>query len=220
METKKRHILTIIITFVFALAVAVGVGLWNMNVASQFSGMLRYIMLTVIWWPMLIATIFFMRRDKESLKDIGFSKEKIPLQILLGIAVAIGSLLIFIVLPALFSFQMGFIGSLDIRHNLMEFFYILFAVAMVEEIIFRGHLYKKFKDMSNSTWIPIVGSSVLFGLFHILNFNLLQLAITTLIGIYLCVCREKLRHCTLLSLIVAHALHNLFLPIVTAFLFR
>jgi hypothetical protein len=180
---------------------------------------LRLLSVIVTWYPMLIATIFFMRRDKESLKDIGFSKENIPLQILFGAVVAIGSLLVFIVLPALFGIQMGYVGSLDIFSNLIEFVCIILGVALVEEIVFRGHLYKKLLDVNNSKWFAIIISSVLFGLFHFLGGNIIQIVVTAIMGLYWCICREKIKHCTLLSLIIAHALHNAIHPIITALLF-
>jgi len=95
----------------------------------------------------------------------------------------------------------------------------VFSVLSVEEVIFRGHLFKKLSDINNSKWFAIIASSVLFGLFHIFNFHLLQIVVTTIMGIYWCVFKEKFKHCTLLSLIIGHALHNLFIPVITAIFF-
>ncbi|MDR2183451.1 MAG: CPBP family intramembrane metalloprotease [Clostridiales bacterium] len=213
--TKRKDVVTIVITFIFVLAVAYGIGWFNGNVLPNFSGVLHLILMTVVWWPMLIATVFFMRRDKERAKDIGFTKEKVLYQILIGALVAVGSLLIFIVLPALFSFQMGIVGNFDF-FNLVN---LLLAVALIEEIIFRGHLFKKLFDINGSKWFAIIVSSVLFGLFHIFNWNLAQIVFTTIMGIYWCICRDKIKHCTLLSLIIGHALHNAFHPAITALFF-
>ena len=163
----------------------------------------------------MLATVFFMRRDKETAKDIGFTKEKIPHQILAGVLVAIGSLVIFIVLPAIFSIKMGFVGSLET----FRFINMILAVALVEEILFRGHLFKKLFDITQSRWSAILISSVLFGLFHIFNWNIMQIIVATIMGIYWCVCKEKIRHCTLLALIIAHALHNTIHPVITSLFF-
>jgi len=73
--------------------------------------------------------------------------------------------------------------------------------------------------MKESRWFPILVSSILFGLFHVFNWNLIQILLTMLMGIYWCVCREKVERCTLLSLIIAHALHNTLLPVITALFF-
>jgi membrane protease YdiL (CAAX protease family) len=214
-EVKRRDILTVIITFVFVLAVIYGISLFNAMIAPNFSGVARLALETVIWWPMLLASIFFMRRDKETAKDIGFTKEKIPHQILFGVLVAVGSLTIFIVLPALIGVQMGFVGNLDA----FSFINMLLAVALVEEIICRGHLFKKLFDITASRWSAILISSVLFGLLHMFNWNIMQIILTTIMGIYWCVCREKMKYCTILALIIAHALHNTVLPVITALFF-
>jgi len=218
METKKRNIITVVITYAFALVVLLGIG-WVNRAVDNFSFVPRLILVTVAWWPMLIATIFFMRRDKEGLKDIGFTKEKILIQILLGVLVAAGSLLIFIVIPALFGIMLGYVGNLNVLSIVLNFVYILLSVALVEEIIFRGHLFKKLLDIKGSMWFAIILSSVLFGFFHIFNWSIWQIIITTVMGIYWCTCRLKLKHCTLLTLIIAHALHNALLPVITAVMF-
>jgi len=218
METKKRNIITVVVTYAFALVALLGVG-WVNRAVGNFSFVPRLILMTVAWWPMLIATIFLMRRDKEGLKDIGFTKEKILIQILLGVLVAAGSLLIFIVIPALFGIMMGYVGNLDILSIALNFVYILLSVALVEEVIFRGHLFKKLLDIKGSIWFAIILSSVLFGFFHIFNWNIWQIILTTVMGIYWCTCRLKLKHCTLLTLIIAHALHNVLLPVITAIMF-
>jgi len=142
LETKRKTILAIVITYAAALVLIFGVGWFNGNILPNLTGFVRSVLMTVVWWPLLIPTIVFMRRDKEALKDIGFSKEKIPQQILVGVIVAIGSLLIFIVIPALFGLQMGYVGSLNIFSNVLVFIYVLLANALVEEVLFRGHLFK------------------------------------------------------------------------------
>jgi len=96
MTEKKKHVLTNIITFIFVLVALLGVGLVNRNILPSLSGFVWVLVATVAWWPMLLPTVFFMRRDNETLKDIGFTKEKILQQLLSGILVAIGSLAILI----------------------------------------------------------------------------------------------------------------------------
>ena len=218
MISKRRNVITIAIVFVFTLIVLLFVG-WVNRITQDLGVALRLVLTTVAWWPMLVATIFFMRRDREGFKDIGFSKENIPMQILLGVAVAAGSLLIFIALPALFGFQMGYLQEINPLNLILQFVYLLLSVALVEEIIFRGHIFKKLQDISDSKWPPILISSALFGLFHIFNWNPFQIVVTTIIGIYWCLCRDRFKHCTLLTLIIAHALHNLLIPVVTEFFF-
>ena len=215
---KGRNVFTVVIIFFLSLVALLLVG-WVNGISQSLPLALRLILMIVVWWPILIPIFLFMRRDKECLWDIGFTKENIPMQILLGILVAAGSLLIFIILPALFGFQMGYLQEMNLLTLVLELIRLLLSVALVEEIIFRGHIFKKLQDINSSKWFAILISSTLFGLFHIFNWNFLQIVVTTIMGIYWCLCRDKFKHCTLLTLIIAHALHNLLIPIVTGFFF-
>jgi len=90
-----------------------------------------------------------------------------------------------------------------------------YFVALVEDIIFRGYLYKKMKDIKNSMWLAIIVTSLMFALFHIYSFladstptNALYMSAAFIFAAVSCLGMEKIKHCTLLSVIIAHALHN------------
>jgi len=219
-SNKTRSIVTAIIAFAFFLAAAYGRAWLNTNILSDFSGVMLFVMATLAWWIALAATIFFMLRDKEGLKDIGFTKKNVPMQILFGVLAAIGSLFIFLIVPEFFGVRMGYSGSTNIVSILMNLLFALLGVALVEEVVFRGHIFKKLMDFNNSKWFAIIVSSALFGLFHIVNGISIQILMATLIGLFWCICRDKIKHCTLLSLVIAHALHNTFIPVVTTLFFR
>jgi len=119
----------------------------------------------------------------------------------------------------LFGINMSYAGNMNILAILYQFAYMMLAVAFVEEVVFRGYLFKKLLDISGSKWLAILGSSVLFGLFHIFNGNPWQIVITAVIGLYWCVCRDKVKNCTVLSLIIAHALHNTIHPMLAVIFF-
>ena len=86
-----------------------------------------------------------------------------------------------------------------------EFLYCIAAVGIVEEFIFRGFIYNK---ISGNDIAAVIGSSVLFGLFHILGGNIVQMIITAFIGAFFCLCRLKIKNCSLLSLIIAHGIYD------------
>jgi len=218
-NAKRKDIIIVTITFIYSLVILIFIG-WVNGIAQNTPNMIvQNILFIIAWWPMIIPTVIFMRRDKENCQDIGFSKEKVLFQTIAGFLVAAGSLSIFIVLPALFGIQMGYVGEMSVLFVVIQMINMLLAVALIEEIIFRGHLLKKLNDITGSKWTAIIISSVLFGLFHIFNWSIIQIIFTTLIGFFYCVCRDKIKHCTLLSLIIAHALHNSLLPIITALFF-
>ena len=218
MKTKRKNVIKVAITYVLVLLAIIFVG-WVNNVAANTTYALGLILPIVAWWPMLAPVAFFMLRDKETPKDIGFTKAHKLMQILMGGLVAGCSLTIFIIIPALFGINMSYVGNMDILAILYQLAYMMLSVALVEEVIFRGYLFKKLFDINGSKWLAILGSSVLFGLIHIFNGNLLQVVITAAIGLYWCICRIRIKHCSLLSLIIAHALHNTIHPIIAVLFF-
>lgn len=218
-NTKSKSVLTVVITFAFVIIAVYAINLFNAYILPNLSGTIRLILLVVVWWPMLIPVIFFMRRDKENLKDIGFTTKNLPWQALNGLLVALSTLLIFVILPAVFGIQVTYAGNLSVWGIVYQLIYMLLAVAAVEEIVFRGYLFKKLQDINNSKWLAIAVSSILFGLFHIFGGSVFQIIFTTAIGFCWCVYRDKAKYCTLLSLVIGHALYNTIHPIFTAVYF-
>jgi membrane protease YdiL (CAAX protease family) len=112
-----------------------------------------------------------MSKSRETFRDIGFTKEKITNQILIGIVLSIIMSLVLTIIPILLGFK-EFIGSSSytkVWQFAYEFAYKVFGVALVEEIIFRGYIFKKLMDIKDSKWFAVIMSSVLFGLFHIIK---------------------------------------------------
>jgi hypothetical protein len=89
-----------------------------------------------------------------------------------------------------------------------QFVYDIIGVALTEEFIFRGYIFKKLLEIRNSRRFAILISSLLFGLFHIFNGNLIQVFMTAFLGFLFCMLREKIKGCTLLSLIIAHGIYD------------
>ena len=56
--------------------------------------------------------------------------------------------------------------------------------------------------------IAIIGSSVLFGVSHLFNGNIIQMLMTTGIGVFFCLCRLKIKNCSTLSLIIGHGVYD------------
>ena len=99
-----------------------------------------------------------------------------------------------------------------------QFVYLTASVALTEEFIFRGYLLNEFKKLSKNSIIPIIITSVLFGLFHIFQGSIIQVIITTVIGLILALCKEKIKDCSLLSLIIAHGVYDWLIVLLTAIL--
>ncbi|MBU3191931.1 CPBP family intramembrane metalloprotease [Clostridium bowmanii] len=161
-----------------------------------------------------------MLKNKEKLKDIGFIRVNIHKQIFIGIVIAIVMCLIFTVIPILCGLK-DMVSSTHYTKTwqfIFEFAYSIFGVAIVEEFFFRGYMFKKLMDIKNSKWFAIIISSIVFGLFHIFQGNIIQVFTTMMLGVMFCLFREKIKGCSTLSIIIAHGIYDALIVLCVALL--
>lgn len=209
-KTKRPILIQIIIAICGVFIVVFGLRMFNQYLLFGFSLVCRMILMVVTQWTLFLVPGMLMLTENEKLSGIGFSKERIPNQILMGILLALPMSAILTVLPILLGFK-DMVGSASYTHAwqfAFEFVYTIMGVAIAEELVFRGYLFYKLLEIKNSRWFAIIVSSVLFGLFHIFSGNPVQVIMTAVIGFIYCIYREKVRDCTLLSLIIAHGLYD------------
>ena len=209
-KTKRSVQIQVILAICGAFIVVFGLRMFNQYLLFGFSLVCRMILMVVTQWTLFLVPGMLMLTGNEKLSGIGFSKERIPNQILMGILLALPMSAILTVLPILLGFK-DMVGSACYTHAwqfIFEFVYTIMGVALAEELVFRGYLFCKLLEIKNSRWFAIIVSSVLFGLFHIFSGNPVQVIMTAVIGFIYCIYREKVRDCTLLSLIIAHGLYD------------
>lgn len=172
---------------------------------------LRMILTICTYWVIASVPLCIMIFEKDKLVDYGFVKERIGIQVLVGVMIGIGMSCVLTLIPHL-------VGKSDWVNNghyyqyfwqfAYDFLYCIVAIGLVEEFVFRGFLLNKLENLTGSTVGVAVASSVLFGLFHALSGNVMQLFWTAIIGLILCMCKLKMKNCTLLSLIIAHGVYD------------
>lgn len=148
---------------------------------------------------------------KEKLSDYGITAQSLPKQIGVGILIGLGMGCVLTLLPMALGFKrLVYTGSgfQSIREAVERLAYFILVIGLVEEFIFRGFLYTRLKEICLSDEMPILLSSALFGVFHFSGLNFTQVLTPGLIGAFFCFCREKIQGCTLLSLVIAHGLHD------------
>ena len=188
-----------------------GLVMFNRYVVMLIPLIPRMAVVILSYWVIAAAPIAVMIASKDKLSDLGFAKEKIGLQILIGVVLGIGMSLVLTLVPHLAGF-----GSYVDNGNrygyfwqfIFEFVYCTASVAAVEELCFRGFVFSKIKKISEKEIVAILVSSALFGLFHIATLNIIQIVMTTLFGIFWCICRKYIKNCTTLSLIVCHGIYD------------
>ena len=202
----KHWIPLVVSTFWIFFATAVVV-LFNRYLLMRLPLGLRMVLMFINYWSIAAVPVFFALRERY----LPFQKNKMALQGLWGLVIGVGLSLAVTFVPHLLG--LGHLVGGDQKYShlwqfIYQLLYYLAAVAAVEEFLFRGFLYHKLLLLFRKEWVAIVVSSILFGLFHFGSGDILQVLSTGAMGMLLCLCRKKLRHCTLLSLIIAHGLYD------------
>lgn len=209
--SKKKEWICLIVGFLGALLGLYGVVAFNQFVLMSLPLALRMISMIVVYWLIALIPIIVMLVNKDKLADYGFCKDKIGVQIVVGILIGIGMSFILTLVPHLFGLGAYVDSGQRYRYLwqfIYEFFYCIFAIGFVEEFVFRGFVYEKIKSIGQKDMIAIVGSSVLFGVFHLFSGNIIQMVMTACIGAFFCFCRLKIRNCSVLSLIIGHGIYD------------
>ncbi len=169
----------------------------------------------VLRWFYLAVPICFMKAEKIKLEDIGITKNKLFIQIIVGMLIGIVEVAVIVGLTVLLGFrkQLGSPLYEEGWQYIVYFFYTIFAVGLFEEVFFRGYIYKRLSDIIKSKWFVITVSSLMFGACHFVgNGNFIQdvpqVLLAAISGIFYCVLREKIKSCTLISLIFLHGIHD------------
>ncbi len=205
-----KRIGALIFAVLLEFCVLFGMVQFQQNILMSLPLAVRAVLMIVLQWTLLIVPVIFMHLSKITLSDIGFSKANLHIQVLTGVILGIAMSFVFTIVPILSGYK-DMVGSrsyTQVWQFCYEFVYMILGVALVEEFFFRGFIFKLLLDIKNSKWFAITLSSLIFGISHIFIGNFIQLFSTTLLGIFFCLCREKIRHCSILSLIIAHGIHN------------
>ncbi len=211
MKERKTIILQLIIGMLGAIAGLIGVNAFNQYLLMSLPIGVRMILMICTYWVIAVVPLCIMIFGKDKLADYGFAKERIALQVFVGVMIGVCMSCIFTLIPHL----VGKSDWVDNGHHyqylwqfVYDFLYFIVAIGLVEEFVFRGFLLNKLEKLTGSTMGAAVVSSVLFGLFHALSGNVMQLFWTAIIGFILCMCKLKIKNCTLLSLIIAHGVYD------------
>ncbi len=207
---KKKEIWQIVIGFAGVFLSTYGLTLFNRYVRMALPLGVRVPMTVLSYWIMAVVPLIIMLINKDKLSDYGFTRKKLFSQIFVGALIGIALSVVFTLIPHFIGLG-GFVDS-GLRYKyawqfIFQFIYCIFAVGFVEEALFRGFFYEKIKRVGNSAW-AIVISSVLFGLLHLFVGNWVQMIVTGLLGAFFCLCRNKIKYCSVLSLAIAHGIYD------------
>lgn len=211
------------IELLLAYGIIVVITMFSKSIVAIGSTVPARMILTVLIYVAIGAVVFlFVKRDRLSLSNLKISRVYLGRQILIGLCIFAFTFAMTVLIPLMAGMEKSDVLSFKSPTIPILIFYLIYdflCVGLVEEFAFRGYFYAKFEKLLSVSWIPMLLSSILFGFFHFPNtLNLLNVLVTTAIGIVYGICRWKIKNCTLLSLTIAHGLQDAAILSVSFFL--
>lgn len=165
----KKHPITIqfifaIILFSFSLFIS---GLLNKGIIKEYFPYSATICL-------IIATYILLKKDGKSLNSIGLNlKFKNLILIPLGIIIGAFAFLIAKYIQAIYAGEDFNISTTFNYKTILYGFYTMLPMVAVEELLFRGYLFKKTIEISSVAKANVI-FSILFMLVHVFDSNVIQ----------------------------------------------
>lgn len=210
MSEKKKELVSLIIGYAGSFLGLYGVISFNRFVLMSLPLGLRMVCMIVTYWLTALVPVIVTIVRKDKIADY-WNNDHIGYQMLTGVLIGTAMSLVLTLVPHLVG--LGAYFDSGKRYTYLwqfayEFLYCIAAVGLAEEFVFRGFIYNRIKKISRSNAVAVIGSSVLFGIFHLFDGNIVQMIMTAFIGAFFCLCKLKIKNCSLLSLIIAHGIYD------------
>lgn len=213
--TNKRVWIELGIAAIWVWASLFGVRVFENAVFSTWSLTLKMLSIIPLQWVTAIGPLVICLIDRTTWEELGFSKNKIPLQILIGIGLALLFSFFFTLIPIWCGGKelVGTTSYTEAYQFAFVFAQDILGVALAEEFIFRGFFFQRIHELTDKKWVCILASSLLFGLFHIYSLSWIQVVVTACLGALFAIVREEISHTTTLSLILTHGIYDALIPL-------
>lgn len=206
---------------VFCVSIILIVGLtflmWAIKLANIYA--VRYCLVLLLIAAYTAVAIVAMKLTGQ-IKELLPTKKRLWLQILIGIGIAAALCFLFGILPIMCGTSLiGSHSDMSVDKILLVAMQDILFVGVGEEIVFRGYIQNQFTVwLKRCKWLAPLIAAVIFGLWHLINGNIIQMLFTTLIGCVFGYCKYFIKDCTLLSVIIAHGLYDFSLVLLTCFM--
>ena len=140
-------------------------------------------------------------------------------QIFIGAIIAISLSVFIAIIPALCGFSLvGGHTDFSWFTIIYNFLFCMLIVGPVEEFVFRVYLQDAFVSFfKKQKWIGVVISSFLFGLWHMINGNIIQVLFTFGIGLVFGFAKYKIKDCGYIGVSFGHGLYDFLNTVVRMF---
>lgn len=167
---------------------------------------------------LLIGAISFVSMKVTGMKiTVNFRNKR---HFLIGIAIATVLSAVIAVIPAVCGFSLvGNHRDFSWFTVIYDFLFYMLIVGPIEEYVFRVYLQDTFVGFfTKQKWIGVVIAAFLFGLWHIINGNIVQVLFTFGIGLVFGFAKYKIKDCEYISLAIGHGLYDFLNTLVRMFI--
>ncbi|MGN1409288.1 MAG: CPBP family intramembrane glutamic endopeptidase [Eubacteriales bacterium] len=206
---KKAIIIKLIVVYSILLGLTAMPLLFNIitqnNIVRISGRMFTYLLMAGI-------VLIFYKNRKNILRDFGYSSDNIGKQILMGGLILIITLSIFVLIPLLAGIDKEAVlqkKQTDIINILGQIIFFMLFVGPIEEFVFRGYFQKQLEKVLSNKIIICITVSLLFGFWHFPStMSIVNVICTFVIGFIYSIFKTKFKNCTMLSVSLAHGLHD------------
>jgi membrane protease YdiL (CAAX protease family) len=172
------------------------------------TSILYRIFIQIIIYLALVTVVFLAFRLANN-TNLTFYLKPINLrfQLLVSLIIAVILLSLVIGIPLIIGINIHDIIGDSSSNPTLIIIILLLIVAPSEELVFRGYYYQAIKEMSNPILAGIL-SSILFGLWHLVNGNIFQVLLTTIIGFIFSLSLILNKKTNIWSTIIAHGVYG------------
>lgn len=138
----------------------------------------------------------------------------------IGAAIALALSVVIAIIPALCGFSLiGNHADFSWFVLVYDLLFYLLIIGPVEEFVFRVYVQDAFVSFfEKHKWLGVVIASFLFGLWHIINGNLVQVLFTFGIGLVFGFAKYKIKNCGYVGVSFAHGLYDFMNTLVRMFI--
>lgn len=139
--------------------------------------------------------------------DIDFKNGR---QYLIGVALALALSVVIAIVPALCGFSLvGEHTDFSWLALIYDFLFYLLVIGPIEEFVFRVYLQDAFVGFfEKNKWLGVVIAALLFGLWHVINGNIVQALFTFGIGLAFGFAKYKIKDCGYIGVALGHGLYD------------
>ncbi len=206
---------------IFFVAILLIAGLtalrWVIMLANSYAARLCLVMLVIVAYTAVAVVAMVLTGQAKTLLP---SKKKLWLQILIGVSIAAVLCFFMCILPILCGTSLiGSHSEMSVGQIILSAVQDIFFVGVGEEIVFRGYIQNQFTIwLKKCKWLAPLIAAALFGFWHLINGNLIQVLFTTLIGCVFGYAKYFIKDCSLLSVIIAHGIYDFSIVLLTCFM--